>query len=483
MQRGLSLLFVAVAVRILGTPAYGVYRQVVQILSVGGIFGVAGFEYAVVREVASARATGDPGRVRGSVRASLWGAGLTSMVVTAGLVVFAPQLADAFAESSRDAERFTFLFRLGAGFIPLFALTQVLRYSTHPYRTMVPSVMVGHVIRPVTRFIFGVGALALGFAVSGAVFSFVLSATAALGAAVWYARRIPTEDERTAEPVARTGALVRFAVLQGSAAMLSVQTLGLGIIILGVYRSDVEVGLFGIALSLLTPVNVLFTGIAPIWAPVVTELYEKREIERLGSLFQTVNRWLSTFGFPVLAALALQPDVFIDVLAGRSGEAIESAVIVLAIGHFFYIGTGPTSFLLTMSGHPGVNLAYAFASVTIYIVLGVLLAPAHGLLGMAWVNAIVTIFGNVGRLLHVRFLIGVQPFGRTFFKPMVATLCAAIPMALAIIAHSFAIDVASVLLAVPVYLVTLRLLGLDPQEAHVFEQLKRRFRALRGGRG
>jgi O-antigen/teichoic acid export membrane protein len=283
--------------------------------------------------------------------------------------------------------------------------------------------------------------------------------------------------------LARTGVLVRFAVLQGAAAMLSVQTLGVGIIILGLYGTDTEVGLFGIALSLLTPVNVLFTGIAPIWAPVVTELYERREIERLGSIFQTVNRWLSTFGFPILAALAIQPDVFLEVLSGRSPGSAETAIVVLALGHFFYIGTGPTSFMLTMSGHPGTNLAYAFASVTLYIGLGVLVAPAHGLVGMAWVNAIVTIFGNVGRMLHVRHLIGVQPFGKTFFKPVVATVCAAVPMLLVVPAESVALDAASLFVAAVVYLVALRLLGLDPQEAHVFDQLKRRLRALRGGRG
>jgi O-antigen/teichoic acid export membrane protein len=478
-QRGLALLFTALAVRILGTSDYGVYRQVIQLLTIGAIFGVAGFEYAVVKEVASARAAEDPGRVRGSVRTSLWGAGLASAVVAGALLIFAPSLASAFASSPAAVDRFAFLVRLGTAFVPLFALTQVLRFSTHPYRTMIPSVMVGHVVRPVTRFVFGVGAMAVGFGVSGAIFGQVLSAAAGLAAAVWYWRRMPTHEERTAAPVARTGVLVRFAILQGAAAMLSVQALGLGIIILGLYRSDAEVGLFGIALALLTPVNVLFTGLAPIWAPVVVELFEKRAIERLNSIFQTVNRWLSTFGFPVLTALALQPDVFLDIIAGRSSSNQEWAVVILAIGHFFYIGTGPTAFMLTMTGHPGTNLAYAFASVALYVGLGVFVAPDHGLLGIACVNAIVTIFGNVGRLIHVWILVRVQPFGPTFFKPVVATLLAAVPMVVAILIGSFVIDVASLFVAAIVYLITLRLLGLDPQEAHVFQQLKRRVRALR----
>jgi O-antigen/teichoic acid export membrane protein len=481
LQRALALVYTAVAVRVLGTAGYGVYRQVAQVLSVGGIFGVAGFEYAVVREVAAAKAAGDHGRVRGSVRTALRGATAASLLVTGALLLLAPRLAAAFAESDADADTFAFLIRVGSPFVILFSLTQVLRFSTHPYRTMIPSVVAGHVVRPVTRFVLGVAALAAGFAVTGAVVSLVLSAAAGLLAAAWYARRIPTDAERVAAPTSRTGPLVRFAVLQGAAGMLSIQTLGLGIIILGLYRSDSEVGLYGVALSLLTPVNILFTGLSPIWAPIVTELYEQRAIERLGSLFQTVNRWLSTFGLPVLAALALQPDVFLRVLAGSPGSEAESALVVLAAGHFFYIGTGPTSFILSMTGHPGINLGYSFMQVSLFIFLGVLVVPDHGLMGMAWVSAVVTLVGNVARLLHVWILVGIQPFGRTFFKPVVATLVAAVPMIAANYVDGVAVDAVSIGVAAVLFLLTLRLLGIDPQEAHVFEQLKRRARALRMG--
>ena len=479
IPRGLSLVFTGVAVRVLGAAGYGLYRQVAQVLNVAGILGSSGFEYAVVKEVASARATSDPGRVRGSVRIAVLGTAVASTLVMVGVVLLSPQIAGAFTERGGRAETLAHLLRLGSPFIPMFALSQVLRFSTHPYRTMVPSVVVGHVVRPTTRFLFGVTALATGFAVSGAVFSLVFSAGASLLAAAWYALRIPDQLERTTAPTSQTGALVRFAFLQGSAALLNIQTLGLGIIILGLYRSDAEVGVFGIALSLLAPVNILFTGIAPIWAPLVAELIEKQQLSRLEELFQTVNRWLSTFGFPVLAALIIQPDVFIEIVAGRSGRVAETAVIILAAGHLFYVGTGPTSFILSMSGFPGVNLAYAVISVLLCAVLGAIVVPEHGILGMAWVMTIVTVFGNVGRVAHVRALIGIQPFGKTFFKPVLATLVGAIPLVLATLVDSIGWDLASVAASGVVYLLALRMMGLDPQEAYVFDKLRGRLRSLR----
>ncbi|HYN37004.1 MAG TPA: oligosaccharide flippase family protein [Actinomycetota bacterium] len=483
IPRGLSLLFTGVAVRILGAAGYGVYRQVSQILTVGGTVGAAGFEYAVVKEVAAARTTGEHGRVRGSIRTAVIGAGVVSTLVMIGLLLWAPNLAGAFAERAPNAETLTFLLRIGAPFIPLFALSQVLRYATHPYRSMIPSVVVGHIVRPMSRFLIGVAALAAGFAVTGAVLSLVVSAAAGLVAAIWYVRRAPTDLEREAIPTSRIGSLVSFAFLQGTAALLSVQTLGLGIIILGLYRSNAEVGLFAVALSLLAPVNILFTGIAPIWAPVVTDLIEKKEIDRLEELFQTVNRWLSTFGFPVLAALIVQPDVFLKLLAGRSGGTVESVVIVLALGHFFYVGTGPTSFILSMSGYPGINLAYSLLSVLICIGLGVLVVPNHGMFGMAWVMAIVTLVGNLARLIHVKALIGIQPFGKTFFKPVFATLVAVVPMVVATLFESLAADAVGLFTAAVLYLIVLRSLGIDPQERHVFDELKKRLPRRRSSAG
>jgi hypothetical protein len=117
--------------------------------------------------------------------------------------------------------------------------------------------------------------------------------------------------------------------------------------------------------------------------------------------------------------------------------------------------------------------------VSLFILLGVLIVPDHGLIGIAWVSAIVTFLGNVARLIHVRVLIGIQPFGPTFFKPVVATLVAAVPLAAAKLVDSFAVDVASLGAAAVLFLLALRLLGLDPQETHVFEQLRDRLKALR----
>jgi O-antigen/teichoic acid export membrane protein len=249
MQGGLSFVFVAIAVRVLGTTDYGLFRQVVQTLAIAGQIGLLGFNYSAMRFIARARATGDPGGVRGAAWTALTSVTLASGVVLIAILVTADLIASQFADDPADARELADLLRLGALFVPLFALTQVLRYCTQAYKTMVPSVIVGNIIQPAARFVLGVGFLLIGLGVAGVVGAHVAATGIATVAGIWFLRRSLTPIERAAQPSARPGAMARFALLQGGSSLLGVQALGLAVLVLGVLGTDREVGLMGIALA------------------------------------------------------------------------------------------------------------------------------------------------------------------------------------------------------------------------------------------
>jgi O-antigen/teichoic acid export membrane protein len=269
--------------------------------------------------------------------------------------------------------------------------------------------------------------------------------------------------------------MLRFAVPQAGASLLGVQTLGLGILVLGYYESDAAVGIFAIALALQGPGNVFLGGIVNIWAPVVTDLYDRGEIARLGSLYQTINRWIVTFSFPVFAALIIEPDLFVELFAGDEGKGVASVVSILAIGNIFYTGTGPTGYLISMTGHPTVNFVNSFVAVSLYIGLGMWIVPEHGVVGMAWIDVGVTALVNSVRVVQAKRLVGIQPFGRTFYKPCVATLAGASVLLLwKLFPDGIALDIAGIVVGAAVYFLSLRLLGVDEEERHVIDRIKKR---------
>jgi O-antigen/teichoic acid export membrane protein len=482
-QRGLGSIFAFVAARILGPAGFGLYRQVAQVLAIAGQLGLAGFNYASMRFIARARATGDHPAVRGAARVGLGGASVASLVVGAALLMGADELAALFVESDSGRAQLAELLRLGAAYIPAFALMQVLRYCTQAYKTMVPSVVVGNIIQPSLRFVLGVAVLLAGFGVTGAVATLVASTAIGAVAGFWYYARILTVEERRATPRSQTGAMVRFALPQGGSSMLGIQALGLGVIVLGIFRSNAEVGLFGIALALQGPGGVFLSGIVNIWAPVVSDLHEKGELERLGSLYKTITRWVATFSFPVFAALILEADLFLRLFAGARFAEAAPIVAILALGNFFYAGTGPTGYVLSMTGRPGVNFVNSIVAVALYAGLGAWVVPEHGAVGMAVVDAGVTALVNSARVIEAKVLVGVQPFGRSFLKPVAATGFAG----LFLLGWGWfadgrtALEIAGVALAAIVYLVALRVMGLDAEERYVWKRIKAQA-FKRGGR-
>jgi O-antigen/teichoic acid export membrane protein len=477
-QRGFTFVFAFLAVRILVLGAYGVFRQITQVLTILAQLGLAGFNYAAVHFIARARAAKDPSGVRGAARAAIVGTGVASVLVSAALLVWADPLATVFEKVPSNQGEFAHLLRLGALYIPLFALMQTLRYCTQAYKTMIPSVKVGNIIQPIAQVVLGVGALLAGFAVAGLVVSLVISVAVGALAGAWYYREILTDEEKAAKPRSQPARMVRFALPQLGASLLGIQSLGIGIIILGIVSTNVQVAFFGVALALQGPGGLFLSGIVNIWAPVVSDLYEKGDLQRLDSLYKTITRWVGTFSFPIYAALLVEPDVFVRLFGGSKYAGSDATVVVaiLAAGNIFYSGTGPTGYVLSMTGRPGVNFMNSLVAVGAYIAIGLAVVPEHGAIGMAIVDAVVTTVVNLARVLEAKMLVGVQPFGRSFLKPVIATVAAAAVLLAwrLFVGRGTLAEVAGLVAAGVVYLVTLRLLGVDEEERFVWERIKSR---------
>jgi hypothetical protein len=106
---------------------------------------------------------------------------------------------------------------------------------------------------------------------------------------------------------------------------------------------------------------------------------------------------------------------------------------------------------------------------------------------VAWVEAIVTVFVNVVRVVEIKMLIGVQPWGKTFVKPVAASVAGVVVLGLwsTLVGNSIPLAVVGIALFSVVYVGVLKMMRMDPEERHVFEQIKtkglNRFR--RKGRG
>ncbi|MBA3583050.1 MAG: polysaccharide biosynthesis protein [Gemmatimonadetes bacterium] len=483
INRGISLVFVAVMVRLLGPAGFGLYRQVAQILQMLGNLGPVGFESAALRSIVHARAIDDPGAVRGAARVALIGAGLVSSALFVAVFGLADLIAEAFADEPAQREQMSFLLRLGAAFVPLWAVQAVLRACTQAYQTLAPSVIVGNVVQPVALIVVAGLALFLGFGVEGAVAGLVLSVVFALAAAIWFFQRIRTPEERSARPRISIRPMVAFALPMAGVELFRVGGLGVGILVLGLLGSDREVGLFAVAASLQGVALIFPKAISGIWRSMVADLDRRGETERLAALYQTINRWVATFSFFLIAALIVRPEPFVQILGGREVADAASLTTILAVGTLFAIGTGPCAQLISMTGRPAMNLVNSVVGICIYAGLSWLFVPAYGAVGMAVVDSLVTTLLNVARVVEAKLLTGIQPFGASFLKPIVATLAAGAVLYgwRFLSTGSLPLELAGLAVAGIVYVAVFLIAGVDPEERYVYRRIKTRLLSSVGG--
>ena len=481
-SRLLAFVFIAAVNGFLNQSAYGLYRKVFQVLSIGGQVGLLGFNYSAMRFIARARAKGEPGAVRAAIVVGLWGTLVTGVIAFVILHFATEPIASYFAGRKGDPQEVAHLLEIGAAFVPLFALMQTLRYCTQAYKTMIPSVIVGNIVQPGARFGIGIAVLFFGATVAGLMW--VTVASAALGAIAGFYFLLRTMDpaERKARPKWEIGPMINFAIPQAGASMLGIQSLGLGVIIVGLYKPDFVVGAFAIALSLQGPGGIFLSGIVNIWAPVVSDLYERGEIQRLEGLYQVINRWVVTFSFPLYVVIIVEPMFFVHLLNSDSETAGQTARI-LALGNLFYTGTGPTGYVLSMTGRPWINFINSLCAVGAYMGLGALAVPRYGAQGMAVVDACVTAAVNLVRVAEARLLVGVQPYGKSFLKPLTASAAlAAVLLAWKLVPGGMWMRIPGFLLGGLAYLAVLKALGVDESEREVWARIKRRAFKRRGAK-
>jgi O-antigen/teichoic acid export membrane protein len=474
--RVLSFVFVAVTFRILGPAAFGLYRQVTQVFQIAGQVAPGGFQFATLRTIAQARAQHTRGAVRGATRAGLLGSVVISSCVLLGILFGADALGRLFSDSAAQARDMAHLLRLGAIYVPLVAVTQVLTFATMASGSMKPSVLVYDVIQPGILLVLGVGLLLAGFGVAGLVGSVAASAGIGLLVAIWYWRRDLSADERRAAPAARVGSMIRFALPQAGVKLLNMRTVAPGILILGVIRSDAEVGLFALAVSLQGVALLFSQAILNIWTATVANLHGRGETAQLQALYQTINRWSATYSFPILAALIVQPDTFVYFFGGHFIREAAVLTSILAIGTLFSVGTGPCATVVSMTGWPSVNLMNSIGAMTLYISAAAFVVPAHGAVGLAVIDAAVTALINICRVVEARVLVGIQPFGASFLKPVIATLCATAILLLwkLLPGEGVGTGLLGLFAAGACYLLVLWKLGIDPEERFVYERIRSR---------
>lgn len=172
-------------------------------------------------------------------------------------------------------------------------------------------------------------------------------------------------------------------------------------IILGIFRSSEEVGMYDAAFKLSTLSAVVLLAINAIQAPVFSELYHKKEIGRLQKIIFKSNRVLFFTSLPLTAILCFFPELILGFL-GEGFKGAWLALILLSIGNFINSITGSIGILLQMTGHQKQYNKIITSTAIGSIILNFILVPQFGLVGAAISSSSAKIIQNLLSVFYAK---------------------------------------------------------------------------------
>ena len=362
----------------LGVEGYGIYGIAMAVISLASIPGEFGLPKLVTREVASASARQDLPTLFGVLRWSDRACYLISAVV-AGATALGAFL---FVGGTESPLAGAILW--GAPIIPLLALAKIRGAALQGLHFIVRGQVAVGFARPLMlsvslfllfRFVTDAGAAEV-MALNS------LTALAALVLAHWWLRsRLPrpAPDQLRMHAKKWRASSVPMALGEG----VLVINAQLGILLLGILAGATDVGLFRIAVSILTVVGLPLLLVNAVVSPVMARLFAEDDRRRLQHLCSSSAQAMGAAVLGMSLLLALWGDDLLSWLFGEEFAPALPALLLLCGGVFVSAAFGPNATLLNMTGHERrVTRAMAIGLV-VNLALVVALVPVWGTPGAA----------------------------------------------------------------------------------------------------
>lgn len=406
--------------RALGATGYGLYNLAI---SAGTIFaGIAalGLDDAIIRYVAIQVRQRDERGLRGTLQIGL---GISTVVAVAlGVVLYVG--AEPIATGIFDEPRLTELLRVFAVIAPAMTVSNVLAATAKGFKQMGHAAFAENVVMSTVRLALLAVLLLVGLDVFLAAVVFGVSDVASsVTLALLTNRHFPVRSLFQRGARRDYAEMFRFAIPLWLSGMMLQFRKNIVVLLLGALSVASDVGLISIVGRVNLLSHVVYRSIIAAVKPVLAELSSEGEHHELELVYRTSTRWTLMFNIPVFLVMALYPVQLLSIF-GSSFEAGAAALVVLACAELANAATGTCGSIIDMTGHTRVKFANSIGWMTLLVASNVLLIPRWGVLGAAVASFVSTATINVVRLLEVWVLERVQPYDRTFLKPVVAGLVA-----------------------------------------------------------
>jgi O-antigen/teichoic acid export membrane protein len=395
----LAMITSIIIARVYGVEAMGIVAMVNSFLTLTTIFTVLGTGSSILRLIPehitkySATSAFKTYRKTQLLIVSISG-------ITGGLLFFGSSL---IASKIFSKPHLSFLFALAAGFVVFKSLmilnTQAVRglrlMRTFAFMQLLPSLSNLLILIVLTFLLFNQFNPIYAFFAS-------LAVTASFGILIMdrkFKKIIVKSDIIQVMPIKEVLSISLPMLMTSTMTFVIGQT---GVVLLGMFRSETEVGYYAIAVKLATLTAFILQAINTIAAPKFSQLNHSGKMDELFHVAKKSSKLIFWTTAPILITLLSFGNFFLVLLYGPNFTVAYMALVYLVIGQFVNAISGSTDIFMNMTGHQNIFKNIMLISALLNIGLNLLLIPTFGIVGSAIAATITTCFWNSTTLFYIK---------------------------------------------------------------------------------
>ena len=191
-----------------------------------------------------------------------------------------------------------------------------------------------------------------------------------------------------------------------------------GVIMLGIFRPEAEVGYYAVAVKLATLTAFILSAVNSMVAPKFSELYHSDKIDELFYVARKSAKLIFWTTVPILFGLVILGKPILHIAFGQDFTMAYPSMVLLVMGQFVHSISGATGLFMNMTGHQNKFRNIVFVAALSNVVLNLVLTPEYGIYGAA-IAAMISLAGwNIATLSYIKL-----KFGKTTgYFPKIAQL-------------------------------------------------------------
>ena len=192
------------------------------------------------------------------------------------------------------------------------------------------------------------------------------------------------------------------------------------ITIIGIVRSDSEVGYYSAAVKVYNLIQTLMNSVVLVVLPQLSQAYDRKDSNKINSLLRYSMNFIIVLGLPCLVLTNIVAKEIIGLLAGNDFLICIPSLRILTVALFWsFLGGFLGNLILIPSGRENITLYSSIVSAIVNLVLNLLFIPKWGIEVAAITTALSMAIGFFFKLPFIDRDISIAPWKDILLGPIV----------------------------------------------------------------